>query len=268
VVKNDANLGFAAACNQGARLASGKYLLFLNPDTRLLPNSLQVPVGFLSRTENAAVGICGIRLLDDSGCTSRDCTRFPQLSHYVSKAVGLDRLLPGPVTSHSMKEWDHQSDREVDQVIGAFFLIRRNVFEELGGFDERFFVYFEEVDFSLRAHRAGWKTMYLAGPTAYHKGHGSSGKIPARRLFYSLRSRLLYSLKNWPAIQVVGLFVVTLLVEPLTRLCFSLAKGAVGDARGTLAAYGMLVRELPNILFRSHRSMAAKSPRPTDPNAH
>lgn len=267
VVKNHANLGFAAACNQGARLGSGQYLLFLNPDTRLFVNSLRVPLEFLSRTENAAVGICGIRLLDDSGHTTRHCARFPRLSHYVSKAFGLDRLLPGPVTCQSMKEWDHESEREVDQVIGAFFLVRRNLFEALGGFDERFFVYFEEVDFSLRAHRAGWKTVYLAGATAYHKGHGSSEKVAARRLFYSLRSRLLYSLKNWPVIKVIGLFAVTLLVEPLTRLCLSMAKGAVGDARGTLAGYGMLVRDLSSIMFRSHRALASEAPRPRKPNA-
>ena len=96
-----------------------------------------------------------------------------------------------------MSEWAHDTDREVDQVIGAYFLTRRALFQKLGGFDQRFFVYFEEVDFCVRARTAGSTAFFLAGAQAFHRGGGSSEQVPAQRLFYSLRSRMAYSHKHF-----------------------------------------------------------------------
>jgi GT2 family glycosyltransferase len=84
----------------------------------------------------------------------------------------------------------------VDQLIGAFFVVRRSLFESLGGFDERFFVYYEEVDFSWRARQAGYSSVYLPGVHALHHGEASSGQVKGRRLFYLLRSRALYARKH------------------------------------------------------------------------
>jgi GT2 family glycosyltransferase len=111
----------------------------------------------------------------------------------------------------------HQSC-QVDQVIGAFFLVRRAVFELNHGFDERFFVYFEEVDFSLRARRKGYSSYYLADTFLYHKGGGSSENVRAKRLFYSLRSRIHYGFKNFSFPEAVVLLVLTLTLELVARL--------------------------------------------------
>ena len=104
-----------------------------------------------------------------------------------------------------MREWNHEESREVDQVMGAFFLVRQKLFEEWGGFDERFFVYLEDVDFSSRARRVGWRSFYMAGVKAYHKGGGTSEQIKSTRLFYSLRSRILYSYKHFSCASATAL---------------------------------------------------------------
>lgn len=248
IIRNIENRGFAAASNQGAALASSEYLLFLNPDTRLFENSLSLPLAFMQEAANATVGICGVQLLDEGGRVSRSCARFPSLSCFVAHILGVDRILPS--MAHVMAEWSHDQTCDVNQVIGAFFLVRRKLFVGLGGFDEQFFVYFEEVDFSHRAHQAGWRSVYLAEAQAFHAGGGTSQQVKAHRLFYSLRSRLLYGFKHFTPWQAWILVLITLSIEPVMRIFFSIVKNSLNDVRNTLCAYGMLWRDLDGIIKR------------------
>lgn len=260
VIRNTENRGFGAACNQGAALAGSEYLLFLNPDTRLFKNSLVAPLEFMERSENADVGIVGIQLVDENNLIARNCARYPSLGIFFAQALGLNRLLGLRHLSHVMAEWDHDTTRQVDQIIGAFFLVRRCLFDFLKGFDERFFLYFEEVDFSLRAHKAGWTSVYLVEAQAFHSGGGTSRQVKAHRLFYSLRSRLQYGFKHFTPWQAWALVGVTLVLEPVSRAVFSLLQGGVQDVSNTLKAYSMLYRDLPNIACRSQTtSMKAKN---------
>lgn len=237
VMENAENRGFAAACNQGASGSRADHLLFLNPDTVLLPGSLGDPVAYLERPEAADVGICGIQLLEDDGSVARSCSRFPTTTMFLAKMLGLERVLPPALARQPMTDWDHSTDRDVDQVIGAFFLVRRRLFEELGGFDERFFVYFEEVDLSRRAADRGFRSRYLAGTRAYHKGGGCSDQVRARRLEYSIRSRLAYARKHFSPVARTVTWAATLTVEPATRLVMAALRGPAGSTRETLAAY-------------------------------
>lgn len=248
IISNPSNAGFAAACNQGAQGSEADYLLFLNPDTELFRESLLRPVCFLDDTKNKDVAIVGIQLVDERGEVSRTCARFPHPRDFYSKMTGVDRVLPGRAHSHKMVEWDHGTDLEVDQVIGAFFLVRRNVFEELRGFDERFFVYFEEVDFSRRAYEAGWRSMYLASVQAYHKGGALSEQQKGTRLFYSLRSRILYSFKHYGKVPAALLTIATLVVEPVARIVNSAMPKSWSDTRDVVVAYTLLWRHLISIL--------------------
>jgi len=251
IVRNPENRGFGAACNQGAAGSLADYLLFLNPDMRLFKDSLSVPATFMERPENRQVGSVGIQLLDERGRVSRTCTRFPTPGRFFSKMVGLDRLFPAWFPSHFMFDWDHLESREVDHVIGAFFLVRRSVFEELSGFDERFFVYLEDLDFSFRAWQAGWRSFYLAEAQAYHKGGGTSEQIKARRLFYSLRSRILYGYKHFGHWAATGSMLGTLLLEPVARLALGAAHRSGQEMSETLKAYSLLWSDTPRLL-RSH----------------
>ena len=220
LVRAGKNLGFAAACDLGAAKGNALYILFLNPDTKVEANSFSVPLAFMERSENAHVGICGIQLVDEQGRVSRTCARFPTLARMTAQALGLNKI---PGLQHGgmhMNDWDHGQTAEVDHVIGAFFLIRRNLFEPLGGFDERFFVYLEDIDLSFRARSLGFKSVYLADAQAYHAGGGTSRQVKDVRLFYSLRSRLLYGFKHFPSWQAWMLMGITLAVEPFNRLLY------------------------------------------------
>lgn len=249
VIQNTDNVGFAAACNQGAHAGSAPYILFLNPDATASAETLQGAVAYMNAAENQRVGICGVRLIDEHGHTARSCSRFPSPSRILSDALGLSRLFPHRFQSQHMHEWAHLESARVDQVIGAFFLIRRSLFEQLGGFDERFFVYFEEVDLSYRVHQLGYSSMFLAHLEAFHKGGGSSDNVKARRLFYSLRSRLLYSMKHFSPMQALLVALVTLCVEPLVRLAHALARRSLSGAIETLKGCGYTWAWLPRFLF-------------------
>lgn len=264
VVRNRQNRGFAAACNQGARRSDADYLLFLNPDTELFADSLAVPVAFLERPDARSVGICGVRLVDRSGRPVVSCARFPTLSVLTSEALGLPRLWPARFPPHLLPPEACSTTREVDQVIGAFFLVRRGLFEALGGFDERFFVYFEEVDFSLRARQLGFRSVCVAEAGACHHGGVSSGQVRARRLFYSLRSRLRYGFKHYRRPAAWALLLVTVGVEPFTRVGAAVLRGSWREAADTLTGYAMLAAEGWRMMARrsSHARRATESGAP------
>jgi len=242
------NMGFGRACNLGAEQANSEYLLFLNPDAAVYPATLREALSFMQDPTNAQVGICGVQLVDESGHVARSCARFPTASGFVAHAVGLDRIFPR--LGHFMAEWQHNSTREVDHVIGAFFFVRRALFESLGGFDERFFLYLEDLDFSYRARQAGWRSVYLAEVQAFHAGGGTSNQVKARRLFYSLRSRLLYAAKHFSALGAALVFLATLVLEPLSRSALALARLSWPSLKETWSGYAMLWRWLPQWVFK------------------
>lgn len=252
IIKNSTNRGFAAACNQGAKTCTSDYLLFLNPDMILFKDSLIRPVDFMEDEKNKNIGIVGIQLVNEKGEVARTCARFPTLKQFIIKILGLDLLFPNLFLSHFMTEWDHKSDRVVDHVIGAFFLVRRELFEKLKGFDERFFVYLEDLDFSYRAKQLGYSSYYLTSAQAYHKGGGSSEKVKDIRLFYSLRSRILYGYKHFNWVSATLLAFCTLIIEPLTRIILSVLRRSFSDIFETLSAYKMLWSEIPRLLIRGN----------------
>lgn len=249
LIRTGENLGFGKACNFGAKNADSDYLLFLNPDAAILEGTLTKVVNFMQEPANQAVGICGVQLIEEDGQVSRSCARFPSVSGFLAHAVGLDRIFPR--LGHFMAEWDHLANRQVDHVIGAFFFVRRGLFKQLQGFDERYFVYLEDLDFSYRAHQAGWNTFYLADAQAFHAGGGTSNQIKARRLFYSLRSRLLYAFKHFSVPAALTILFTTFLLEPLARSMLALARRSLSGFKETWAGYVMLWAWLPKWLFKN-----------------
>jgi N-acetylglucosaminyl-diphospho-decaprenol L-rhamnosyltransferase len=239
-IKNEVNLGFAAACNQGATFSTADYLLFLNPDTLLFENSLTLPISFMQKASNAKIGICGIQLVDEHGNPVTSAARFPSLRVMVGKTLGLSNLLPNLFPPHLLTSTDIQTDGKVDQIIGAFFLIRHFVFDMCEGFDERFFVYFEEVDLSLRAKQIGYSSYLILGTSAFHKGGGCSDQVKATRLFYSLRSRLKYAQKHYSVGDFVGFLFLTG-IEFFLRIIFNVFKLSWLDIKNTIIAYRLLI---------------------------
>jgi N-acetylglucosaminyl-diphospho-decaprenol L-rhamnosyltransferase len=250
IIRTGRNNGFAKACNIGAAHCGAPYILFLNPDAELVGDGLPTVLNFMGSPAAARVGICGVQLVGEDGAIQRHCARFTDFSTYFGHATGLNRILPKLFTQHFMTDFDHRSNREVDQVIGAYYLIRTELFRALGGFDERFFVYFEEVDLALRAKQKGWSTYFLADAKGFHHGGGTSEQVKAHRLFYSLRSRIQYARKHFSPPAAWGTVAITLLIEPASRLARSLARRSKADVRNTVQGYAMLWRALPAILRR------------------
>ncbi len=250
VINNTENLGFAKACNQGAVGSRAEYLLFLNPDTRLFNRSLSRPLEFMAQKIRKNIGIVGIQLVDNTGKVSQTCARFPTPRGFFSYIFGLDLLAPYFFLSHHMSEWDHMESRQVDHVLGAFFLVRRSLHQALGGFDEHFFMYFEDLDFSCRAKQAGWSSYYLSEAQVYHRGGGSSEQVKSKRLYYSLRSRILYGYKHLSWWAATGLMLGTMLLEPFLRIGCAMGKGRI-SLQETLRGYALLWMSLPQWITKS-----------------
>lgn len=224
LIRNATNRGFAAACNQGARGSRADYLLFLNPDTTLDASALGVPAAFMSAANHQDVGICGVRMVDATGATVPSSRRFPTLAGAIGEPTGLSRLWPSMFPPLVLKPSAAADPVDVDQVIGAFFFIRRQLFEELHGFDEQFFVYYEEVDVSYRARQRGFRSVYLPAASAFHYGGFSSNQARFFRLFQSVRSRARYARKHWSRRDrfLLGLAMCT--IELPARLVYGLVR--------------------------------------------
>lgn len=248
LVELGTNAGFASACNRGASDFSGEFLLFLNPDTRVEPDSIRRAVEVFVADTDKTIGIVGIQSIGDDANVQRTCARIPRLWHFVNEALGLASLAPQIFPGLHRLDFDHAESRAVAHVIGAFYLVRTDLFRFLNGFDERFFVYLEDLDFSLRAKRAGYSCYFLADAWMYHKGGGISGKVKDRRLFYSLRSRILYAFKHLGRPSAWVVTIATVVIEPFPRLLRGVLRGSGEEVRNTARAFAMLYRALPKIL--------------------
>jgi N-acetylglucosaminyl-diphospho-decaprenol L-rhamnosyltransferase len=240
VLRNSVNRGFAAACNQGAACLCTDFLLFLNPDASVKPDTLDKAISLLEPLDNAKIAVCGVSMIDPFGRPSFCGARFPTPQFFLREMLGLNKLLGRLVTPRLFTSKDLTGSQFIDQVIGAFFLVRSRVFEELRGFDERFFVYFEEVDFSLRVRDAGYLSYHLAEAEAVHIGGGCSEQDIASRLFYSVRSRLVYARKHFAPLPRGILFLATLIIEPLTRILKCVCSGSWQTLQDTVRAYHRL----------------------------
>ncbi|HEX8414428.1 MAG TPA: glycosyltransferase, partial [Sphingomicrobium sp.] len=131
------NLGFGKACNLGASRGTASLLLFFNPDAELRAGAIDAAASLLESAAGADVGVCGIKLVDQHGEAHRHCARLPTWRTFIGNSLGLTRALKRWFPPMLMTEFDHLSSRDVDHVMGAFYLIRRDLFEALGWFDER-----------------------------------------------------------------------------------------------------------------------------------
>ncbi len=166
------NLGFGKANNLAAAQAKGEYVLFLNPDTIVPEDCFTSCINFFEQHPKA--GALGVRMLDGSGKFLPESKRaFPSTSTAFFKAIGLSERFPKSKTinRYSLGYLDETKDHLVDVLAGAFMMVRRSVIQQIGGFDEQFFMYGEDIDLSYRIKQAGFENWYFAGsPIIHFKG--------------------------------------------------------------------------------------------------
>jgi N-acetylglucosaminyl-diphospho-decaprenol L-rhamnosyltransferase len=247
LIRNTRNMGFGYASNQGSIIGRSKYILFLNPDVRLAPDNLIKTIMFMEEAQNERFGAIGIQFIV-GGEIQRTTARIPTRASFFYQMLGLDHLWPKRFPPLLMTDWDHKKSMDLYHVPGAFLLVRRKVFEDLHGFDERFFMYYEDLDLSLRMRQAGWKIYYLATTQAFHQGGGTTDQVKAGRHFYLLCSRVHYVAKHFGYWTAIGIVITSLLVEFWVRLGWSVGSLSGQNMIDTLRAYGMFVRALPTLL--------------------
>lgn len=210
LIANAENLGFAAANNQAIRRARGRYLLLLNPDTIVMAGALQTMVGYLD--QHLDVGALGCRLLNADGSVQTSCSHFPTLSNVALDSLGLSRLFPRSrlLARYKMTYWGHDEEREVDQPSGACLMIRRKAWEQVGPLDERFFMYYEEVDLCRRLRQQGWRIVFTPVAQVVHLGGQSSRQHLDVRIVTFRASQFLFFRKHCPAWQLAVLKGVVL----------------------------------------------------------
>jgi N-acetylglucosaminyl-diphospho-decaprenol L-rhamnosyltransferase len=187
LVPLEENRGYGAACNRGAAATERPYLLFLNSDAYVRPGAVESLVAALDADPGAAAA--GPRLLDPDGTLQRSIRRLPTPWRIFCESSGLAFFSGGrgALAGHTATRQDHGRPAAVEALMGAALLVRRFAFEEVGGFDESFFLYAEETDLMARWRRRGWRVLYEPRAEVVHEGGRSGGD----RLFGQLHASLV-----------------------------------------------------------------------------
>ncbi len=184
---NKENLGFAKANNQAFRVAKGRLVLLLNPDTEVQPGAIAVLIDFIDSHSDAA--IVAPQLLNSDGSVQRSCREFPTFMGMVYELIGLSKMFPDNQTfgRYKMLDFNHDTERQVDQPEGACLLVRRSVMDKVGMLDEGFFMLFEEVDWCYRIIEAGYQIWFTPRAQVIHHYGQSIKQVKVRMILSSHR---------------------------------------------------------------------------------
>lgn len=158
LIANNFNGGFAKANNQAIAHAKGRYVLLLNPDMRVHDTTLHDMVQWMDKHPEA--GLAGCHLIDEKGNTVPHVRRFPGVIDQAATVLKVPHIIPNILNRYMMTDFDYLEQSDVPSIRGSFFMIRKEVIEKIGGLDERYFIWFEEVDYCKQVIEAGWKVMY------------------------------------------------------------------------------------------------------------
>ncbi len=200
VVANAENLGYSRGVNEGIRLSAGRLILIVNPDIVFGEGSIDRLVSFMDAHPDA--GIAGAKLVYPDGTLQHSARAFYTVSALLYRRTVLGRLFPRakPLREHLLMDYDHAEPREVDWIIGACMLVRRDALVEVGEMDERFFLYFEDLDWCYRMKQHGWKVYYVPSSVMVHTYERSSARSVFRRPFLIHLLSLLRYYEKWNAV--------------------------------------------------------------------
>lgn len=263
--RSEVNLGFAGANNVGFRMARGRYVVLLNSDAFLAPGALRKGITRMERTPRVA--LAGAKLVGRDGALQPSARRFPTPLDEFFALSGLAARFPrSRLFGRLDRTWaDPDRDAEVDWVPGAFAIVRRSVLEALGEFDERYFLYYEEVDLCRRIRAAGHAVAYWPEMVVIHWGgessktvrHATLSRSGSQLVLWRMRSALLYYRKHHGLSGTVATALVEALWHALRALRNCVRRAARAKARESLALIALLRRA-----WRETCAGAISPPRP------
>lgn len=220
IIENGSNLGFGAANNRGAEISQGDFLLFLNPDMRLVPGSLKKIVDWMRA--HPEVGIASCKLVDENGLFNESAKprRFPTVLNQIAVLLKLPHIFPRILDNYLYQGFNPDQEQEVDSVRGSFLLMRRELYQKLGwAFDPRYFIWFEDVDTCREAKRLGYKVFYTPVISGVDYIGQSFKKVPSFKKQKWFTASMVKYFKKWEpwykwmpiaALRPVGIFLVWL----------------------------------------------------------
>jgi N-acetylglucosaminyl-diphospho-decaprenol L-rhamnosyltransferase len=223
VIRNDRNLGFATAANQGIRSTTAPFMLLLNPDAEIVGGTLSALVK-VARERHGA-GALGLLVRNPDGSIQPSARRVPRLLEALGHAF-LGPVAPGNrfTRSYTMAGWDRSTEREVEWVSGSAMLLQRRALDEVGPFDEGYFMYVEDVDLCTRLRRAGWQVLFSPEVEVIHEIGVSTRGQRGRMAFQHSRSVYRYFSK----FEATG---AKALLKPLVRLALVLRAALIAALR-------------------------------------
>jgi hypothetical protein len=197
LIANEENLGYAAANNEGIEAAAGRHVLLLNPDIVVHEGALDALAAFLQ--EHRQAGAVAPRLILPDGSVQASCRSFPTPDVVLYEALGLSRMFPNSriFGKYRMTWWGYDAERAVDQPMASAFTIRGEALEDVGGMDEQFPIFFNDVDLCKRLWDGGWEIWFTPEAGMDHVGGASTGQVRRRMLTESHRSFIRFYRKHY-----------------------------------------------------------------------
>ena len=218
LIENRENVGFARANNQAIQRCTGKYILLLNPDTLVTSGALQALVAFLDQHPEA--GAAGARILNPDGSLQISSHPRPTLPRELWRLFHLDSL--SPYAEYPLNKWKTNQGQEVDLLMGACLLLRKEVLDGVGFLDEDYFMYSEEIDLCYRIQRAGWRLFWVPEAEVVHFGGQSTQQAPTEMFLNLYHGKIKYFRKHngWLAAQIYKLILMIAAVSRLVLAPF------------------------------------------------
>jgi hypothetical protein len=193
IIYNMKNVGYTKACNQGIMMSSSKYVLILNPDIQVGNGSVKRLYEYMERYD---VAVVGGKLMYFDGKLQYSCRTFPSPLTFLYRALQIENNKT--IRTHLMYDFDHGEPRDVDWLLGSCLMIRRKVLDEIGFLDEKYFMYYSDVEFCWRVHKNNWKVTYVPDSEMFHYYQRQSAKgVPGFLALSHLRSAVRFFVKRY-----------------------------------------------------------------------
>ena len=246
VIENPENIGFAQANNQAIRCSDAQFVLLLNPDTELMPGTLEKMLAFIQT--HPKVGAVGPRVLNPDHTLQISCYPVPTLAREFWRLLHLDKIRAFGI--YDMENWETNTFRRVEVLLGACILFRKETLDDVGLLSEDYFMYTEEVDICYRLGQKQWEIYWIPDAKIIHYGGQSTGQVSRQMFIHLYLSKLLFFKKNYGKVSAF-IYKLILLITSLIRLSFTplayLSRSPQREIRLELAHnYSQLVKAILN----------------------